>query len=294
MKIFNNFNSASISWFHCGGVIDYFCIVENIEELQEIVKNKHKYNDNILPIGAGSNILIRDGGFRGVVVKLAGDFLKIEKNDNQIIAGSGVLSKQVSQFAIKNNLVGAEFLDTIPGTVGGNVKMNAGCFGREIKDILFSVEVLLDTGEIKTFSNNDFIFSYRHSDLPKNAIVLNATFDLQIVENQLQMENAKKTLAEMQEYRKNNQIIGFTCGSTFANPIDQKGNKISVWKLLDECGLRGFRIGGAMFSKKHCNFILNDKKATANDIETLINTAKERVKEKFDIDLQTEIQIIGE
>ena len=294
VKIFNNFNSATISWFHCGGTVDYFCSVANLVELQSVVKNNHKYNNNILPIGAGSNILIRDGGFRGIVVKLAGEFLKLEKKDNQIIAGGGVLSKQLAQFAIKNNLVGAEFLDSIPGTIGGNIKMNAGCFGREIKEVLVSAEVLLDTGEIKTFSNNDFNLSYRHSDLPKNAIVLNAVFALQAAENQSQIENAKKALSEMQEYRKKNQIIGFTCGSTFANPVDEKGKKISVWKLLDDCNLRGFCVGGAMFSEKHCNFIVNDKKATANDIERLICEAKKRVKEKFDVDLHTEIQIIGD
>lgn len=311
MKIFENFDTGKISWFRCGGIADVFAIVENQTELLEVLeKYKDSYSQskgNIICVGAGSNILFKND-YKGLIIRLAGDFTKLKINDSkndQIIAGCGCLAKTLSQFAINNNLIGAEFLDTIPGSVGGIVKMNAGCFGKETKDIFYSADVLMD-GKIKTLDKDKMQFSYRHSVLKDSDIVLFATFDLQR-SSQGQIEESKKQTQEMQEKRKQNQIIGATCGSTFANieiindklkeiaiklGLPENSKVINSWKLIDEVGLRGYKIGGAMFSEKHCNFLLNTGKATANDIIALIEEAKNRVREKFDIELRVEVKIV--
>ena len=294
MKEFINFNSSKISWFRCGGDIELFIIVETLEELQNVYRKYNNYfiENKVVFIGAGSNILIREKGFKGIAIKLTGNFsdIKITKEDNEscfINAGCSVLSKQLSNYIINNNFIGCEFLDTIPGSIGGMVKMNAGCFGKEIKDILYSVDIFKD-GVVKTYLKDEIDFSYRHSDIADNSVVLSATF---IAKKGTEEEvlNSKNKIEEMRNNRKENQVIGFTCGSTFKNPAGY-----SVWKLLDEVGMRGYKIGDAEFSNKHCNFIINNGKATASDIENLINTAKQKVKEKFNIELEVEIRIFGE
>lgn len=294
MKVFENFDSSKISWFKAGGLIKYYVIVENIIELKEAISKYNKNNNKILVIGAGSNILIRDSGFNGLAIKLSGEFLDININKEItsncedevfITSGSGVLSKTLSKFAINNNLIGSEFLDTIPGTIGGNIVMNAGCFNREIKDILYCSNLFIDDN-VKVYYTEDFKFSYRHSEIPMNSIVLNATFKLK-KGNLQDIENSKNSILKMREQRKQNQILGATCGSTFVNP---DGN--SAWKLIDEVGLRGFEVGGAKISEKHCNFILNTGKATATDIEKLIKFIQKRVFDRFGIMLKTEIKII--
>ena len=292
MKEFKNFDSGKISWFRCGGKISVFCIVENIKELTQCLNTYKEYNNNLIVLGAGSNILIRDSGFKGLAIKLAGDFNKLELIDNdKIVAGSCVLSKTLANFALKNNLIGGEFLDSIPGTIGGEIFMNAGCFGKEIKDIFVECKCLID-GKIKMFNKKTLTFGYRHSSLPQNAIILDAIFQFKKGGIQ-EIEMSKQTLQEFQQHRKTNQIIGATCGSTFANPINKDGEKISAWKLIEAVGLRGVEIDGAKFSEKHCNFLINTGTATATSIENLINLAKTKIKEKFDIDMTTEIRIIG-
>jgi len=299
MKEFINFNSKEISWFRCGGKILVYCIVDNLNKLQFVLEKYEKYKNNILIIGAGSNSLIRDKGFDGLVIKLSGEFnnLKIKQHEteNDIIlltAGAAVFDKKVVDFAIENRLIGCEFLDTIPGTIGGAVKMNAGCFDKEIKDILFSTKLFIN-GKEEVLTEKDFLsFSYRKSSIPENAIILEATFKLK-KGTQNQLEESKNMILEMRKKRKENQIVGFTCGSTFKNPISNDGKKISVWKLIDEVGLRGFSIGGAKFSEKHCNFLINYNNANATDIENLILLAKQKVKDKFNIELEEEIKIFG-
>lgn len=296
MKEFIEFDSKNISWFRCGGKISVYCIVDNLLELKQTLEKYSRYKDKTLVIGAGSNILIRDRGFNGLVIKLSGDFNKIivdekETNKNNIFlnSGAGALDKQLSDFAIKNNIIGCEFLDTIPGTIGGAIKMNAGCFDCEIKDILHSVNILLNN-ETKTLTNKDLCFSYRKSVLPENAIILSATFSLKKGNNE-QIKKSENIIKNMRLKRKENQIIGATCGSTFKNPMTSENKRISAWKLIESVGLRGFRIGGAKFSEKHCNFLINDNKATATDIENLILLAKQKIKEKFNIQLEEEVKI---
>ena len=295
MQIYHNYNIGKYSWFKTGGNAEIFAIVENVEELQSLI-NKYD-NKDITILGAGSNCLIRDGGIDGLVIKLAGDFLKIDilnksnasiNNDDIcfVKAGSAVLSAKLSNFLISNNLIGGEFLDTIPGSVGGMIITNAGCFGGEVKDILLSADLLINN-HIDTYANKDLCFQYRASKVPKNAIILSAIFKMtQGNENDIIM--AKNRIQQMREKRKQNQIIGLTCGSTFANP---EGHR--AWELIDKVGLRGYKIGGAMFSEKHCNFIVNFNNAKAQDIENLIELAKQKVLDKFGIELKTEIRILG-
>ena len=295
MQIFHNYNIGKYSWFKTGGNAEIFAIVESINELQEVVSANSKKDITIL--GAGSNCLIRDGGIDGLVIKLAGDFLKIDilntsnvsiNNDDIcfVKAGSAVLSAKLSNFLISNNLIGGEFLDTIPGSVGGMIITNAGCFGGEVKDILLSADLLINN-HIDTYANKDLCFQYRASKVPKNAIILSAIFKMtQGNENDIIM--AKNRIQQMREKRKQNQIIGLTCGSTFANP---EGHR--AWELIDKVGLRGYKIGGAKLSEKHCNFIVNFNNAKAQDIENLIELAKQKVLDKFGIELKTEIRILG-
>ena len=295
MQIYYNNNIGKYSWFKTGGNAEIFAIIENVEELQSLI---HKYdNKDITILGAGSNCLIRDGGINGLVIKLAGDFLKIDilnksnasiNNDDIcfVKAGSAVLSAKLSNFFISNNLIGGEFLDTIPGSVGGMIITNAGCFGGEIKDILLSADLLINN-HIDTYANKDLCFQYRKSQVPKNAVIMSATFKFKIG-NENDMRLAQEKIKQMREKRKQNQIVGLTCGSTFANP-----EGYSAWELIDKVGLRGYKIGGAMFSEKHCNFIVNFNNAKAQDIENLIELAKQRVLDKFGIELKTEIRILG-
>ena len=295
MQIFHNYNIGKYSWFKTGGNAEIFAIIENVEELQSLI-NKYD-NKDITILGAGSNCLIRDSGIDGLVIKLAGDFLKIDilnksnasiNNDDIcfVKAGSAVLSAKLSNFLISNNLIGGEFLDTIPGSVGGMIITNAGCFGGEVKDILLSADLLIDNN-IKTYANKDLCFQYRESQVPKNAVIMSVTFKFKIG-NENDVRLAQEKIKQMREKRKQNQIIGLTCGSTFANP---EGH--SAWELIDKVGLRGYKMGGAMFSEKHCNFIVNFNNAKAQDIENLIELAKQKVLDKFGIELKTEIRILG-
>ena len=295
MQIYYNHNIGKYSWFKTGGNAEIFAIIENVEELQSLI-NKYD-NKDITILGAGSNCLIRDGGIDGLVIKLAGDFLKIDilnksnasiNNDDIcfVKAGSAVLSAKLSNFFISNNLIGGEFLDTIPGSVGGMIITNAGCFGGEIKDILLSADLLINN-HIDTYANKDLCFQYRESQVPKNAVIMSATFKFKIG-NENDVRLAQEKIKQMREKRKQNQIIGLTCGSTFANP---EGH--SAWELIDKVGLRGYKIGGAMFSEKHCNFIVNFNNAKAQDIENLIELATQKVLDKFGIELKTEIRILG-
>ena len=295
MQIYYNHNIGKYSWFKTGGNAEIFAIIENVEELQSLI-NKYD-NKDITILGAGSNCLIRDGGIDGLVIKLAGDFLKIDilnksnasiNNDDIcfVKAGSAVLSAKLSNFFISNNLIGGEFLDTIPGSVGGMIITNAGCFGGEVKDILLSADLLINN-HIDTYANKDLCFQYRESQVPKNAVIMSATFKFKIG-NENDVRLAQEKIKQMREKRKQNQIIGLTCGSTFANP---EGH--SAWELIDKVGLRGYKMGGAMFSEKHCNFIVNFNNAKAQDIENLIELAKQKVLDKFGIELKTEIRILG-
>ena len=282
-KLLKNINLAKYSWFQVGGDAEYFFEPENLEELQNFLKNNDK---NITIIGGGSNLLIRDGGVDGVVILLKNNFQNIELKDNILIADCGTLNSKLYNFAKNNNIGGYEFLGTIPGTLGGAIRGNAGCYGSEIKDFLISIEAIDFNGNIHNFSNEECNFQYRKNNLPENLIFTKAFLKADTKKEKNEIE---KTFNEMVEKRLNSQPHGVkTCGSTFKNPTEKP-----AWKIIQELGYQNKEINGAKMSEKHANFMINTSKAKAIDLENLGNLIIKEAKEKQNIDLEWEIRIIG-
>jgi UDP-N-acetylmuramate dehydrogenase len=283
-KFIENSPLKNHNWFKVGGMADYLFIPENLEDLIYFLKNKPK-SLQITIIGAGSNILVKDSGVKGCVIKLS-NFNSIKKiSETKLEVQSGVLNISLANFAKEEEIGGFEFISGIPGSIGGGIAMNAGCYGREFKDILLNVSAVDFDGNLHSFENIQCGFSYRNCSLSKNLIFITAIFNgyKDIKSNIQEKLDNIKTQREEQQPKK-----VLTGGSTFANP---EGNK--AWQLIDSVGLRGYKIGGAFFSEKHCNFIINDGTATALDIQSLINEAIKRVKDKHNIILHPEIKIIG-
>ena len=282
-KILKNINLAKYSWFQVGGNAEYFFEPENLEELQKFLKNNDK---NITIIGGGSNLLIRDGGVDGVVIFLKNNFQNIELKDNILIVDCGTLNSKLYNFAKNNNIGGYEFLGTIPGTLGGAIRGNAGCYGSEIKDFLISVEAIDFNGNIHNFSNEDCNFQYRKNNLPENLIFTKVFLKADIKKEKKEIE---KIFNEMIEKRLNSQPHGVkTCGSTFKNSTEKP-----AWKIIQELGYQNKEINGAKMSEKHANFMINTGKTRAVDLENLGNLIIKEAKEKQGIDLEWEIRIIG-
>lgn len=280
-----NYSLKNLNWFKVGGEADAFFIPQDIKDLQLFLKNKPQ-NISFFVVGAGSNILIRDGGFRGVVIKLSNLNKMSKVADYEVQVEAGCLNISVANFAKDLQIGGLEFLSGIPGSIGGAITMNAGAFAYEFKDVCKTVTGLNLQGELVTFTNEDMGFTYRQNSLEKPYVFIEASLQGQAKDEDeilIAMEKIKQSREESQPKKV------LTGGSTFTNP---KGFK--AWELIDRAGLRGYSIGGARFSEKHCNFIINDGTATANDIEDLINFAIKKVAEKFNIVLHPEIKIIGE
>ena len=284
-----NVNLASYSWFNLGGPAQYFYKAKDKNQLLEFLEEAKKEKLNITIIGAGSNILFRDKGVKGVVIKLGTDFsfVKLE-NKNIIHTGAATLDRKVSDFAKENNLSNLEFLSCIPGSIGGAIIMNSGCYDDDISKILLSIRVLnkhsLKEEEI---NKEDIKFLYRDTNLNKNFIVLSAKLK-GITSKQKFIEKKQSLLFQKKKKSQPNQIK--TCGSTFKNT--SKGKK--AWMLIKESGCHNFSEGNASISEKHCNFFVNNGKATSKDIETLIEKVRNRVLEKTGENLELEIKIIGE
>ena len=280
-----NYDTSLLAWFKTGGKADIFCLVSDEEEL-EIILNEIG-NMPIFVIGAGSNILIRDGGFNGIIIKLGKFFSHLSLFDkNTIIAGTSSLDKNVSNFALKHSLSKFEFLSCIPGTIGGGIRMNTGCYGEDISKILLSVQAMDLEGKIKIIYSKDIKFSYRKCNLDNNLIFISATLRGS-KENKL---NIKKKINYLVERKKKDQPSQVkTCGSTFKNPDNTK-----AWQLIKASGCAGMIEGDAYISKKHCNFFVNKKNANSQDLEKLIYKVKKKVFNQTGINLELEIQIIGE
>jgi UDP-N-acetylmuramate dehydrogenase len=291
-KIFSQFASrlrkdadlSKTNWFRVGGPAQYLFKPENTEDLAEFLA--------LLPpeipttiIGVGSNLIVRDGGIEGVVIRLGRAFATSHMDGEHVIAGGAMLDLNVALFACDHGFAGLEFLSGIPGTLGGAVRMNAGAYGSDISQVLVSCEAVLRSGEIKIFTNEEIGFSYRHSQLPESAIITRAVLKTTPGER---TEIATR-MQEIAQKREDTQPIrSRTGGSTFKNP---EGHK--AWELIDRAGLRGFSIGGAQVSDKHCNFLINTGDATAADLENLGNKVIEVVKAKTGITLEWEIKRIG-
>ena len=285
-----NTSMSKYSWFNLGGPAEFLFKPENKNQLIEFLKeNKKKDKFKITIIGAGSNILIRDKGVKGVVIKLGPSFSKINLIDKTIIeAGAGTLDRKISTFAKENEIGGMEFLSCIPGSIGGAVVMNSGCYGAEISNILHSINIIdLNKCEEREIKKNDIKFFYRGTNLPKDIIITSVKVKGKI--------NSKQTIEKIQNYMIERKKISQpsqikTCGSTFKNFNKDK----KAWQLIKETGCDQFKEGDAIISKKHCNFFVNNGKANSTDIEKLINRVKQTVNKKTGVDLELEIKIIGE
>ncbi len=282
---------APFTWFRVGGPAEVLFLPADADDLAQFLAALPA-RCPVLPIGVGSNLIVRDGGVEGVVIRLAGRaFAHIEPlGEAKIRAGAGALDAMVAKGAAKAGIAGLEFYVGVPGTIGGALTMNAGCYGRETKDVLLEATVLTRSGERVTIPASEFGFTYRHNALPPDLIFLDATF-------QGTPDAADAIAARMAEItgkRESSQPIREkTGGSTFKNPIGADGEKLSAWKLNDEAGMRGYRRGGAQVSEKHANFLINTGEATAADIEGLGEDVRAAVKAKSGIELQWEIKRVG-
>ena len=275
------------NWFNIGGKSKVFYRANSLKELINFLKVLNN-EEKIFILGAGSNTLINDNLFDGVVIQLAKNFNNISLlREEIIVAGSAVLDNSLSNFAMKNNIGGFEFLSCIPGTIGGGIKMNAGCFGKEFKDILISIQTIDNFGNIRTIPSNQIKFNYRENNLSDNLIFLSASF-------KGYSSNLKKIEVEMNKLKllkKKNQPTKIkTCGSTFKNPIMQTEKK--VWELIKESVPLDKSFGDACISQKHCNFLVNKGDAKFKDMKKLIDFVAKSVLEKTGISLEKEIKIL--
>ena len=274
------------NWFNIGGKTKIYYKADNLKELIKFLKKINQ--EKIFVLGGGSNTLITDQKYNGVVIKLSNNFNNISLlSDDIIIAGSAVSDKLLSEFAKENSLGGFEFLSCIPGTVGGGIKMNAGCFGREFKDILISIQAITKSGQVITIPVKEVNFKYRDSKLSDDLIFLSASFkgfkkNLNLIENEMIELKKKKELAQPTRIK--------TSGSTFKNPLDQTDKK--VWQLIKESVSVKKSFGDACISEKHCNFFINKGDAKFEDMKRLIEFVSESVLKKTGVKLETEIKIL--
>tara|TARA_B100001123_G_C15252201_1_gene1003219 strand:- start:648 stop:1556 length:909 start_codon:yes stop_codon:yes gene_type:complete len=284
-KFYFNYNICNYTWFKTGGKAELFCLVFDEEELKIILQNLDK-SLPLVVIGAGSNILIRDGGFKGLILKLGKGFNTLDSEQNLIKAGSAILDSNLSKYALNNSIGGFEFFSGIPGSVGGAIKMNAGCFGSETKDIVKKIYLFDRSGIKKKLDNREIGFSYRYSKLSESDVVISAIFKGKYTEK----NEIESKINEIKNNREISQPLKTkTGGSSFKNP---KGNYAA--KLIEEADCKGLVVGGAMVSNKHSNFIINLGNATANDIENLGKILQNKVMQKTNIFLEWEIKIIGD
>jgi UDP-N-acetylmuramate dehydrogenase len=276
---------APYVWFKCGGKADWLFEPADLEDLKEFLA-RLEGEMPIMALGLGSNMIVRDGGVPGVVIRLGKAFASVEaRRDKVLECGGGASGILVSSKARDAGIAGVEFLRGIPGTVGGFVRMNGGAYGREVSDVLIDCDVILPTGEFVTLPARDLEYSYRHSVLPEGAIVVAARFQgregisAEIGEEMDKIAAAREASQPLRTK---------TGGSTFKNPPGHK-----AWQLVDEAGCRGLKLGGAMVSEKHTNFLINTGEATSADIEALGEEVRRRVYEKTGITLEWEIQRVG-
>lgn len=286
MPLKQNESLAKYSYTKTGGQADIFAMPRNIEEAKALISFINEQHIPLTIIGNGSNLVIRDGGIRGIVVHF--DLLsKIKREENNIIAGSGAKIIAVSEFACEESLSGLEFACGIPGSVGGALYMNAGAYGGEISHVLVGATVLDQTGHLLYLEKNDLTASYRHSKIAsENYIVLEAVFQLTPAKKAV----IKTQMEELTRLRESKQPLEYpSCGSVFKRPTGYFAGK-----LIQDAGLQGLQIGGAQVSKKHAGFIVNVDHATATDYMKVIRHVQHVVKEKFNVNLETEVKIIGE
>lgn len=288
-KIKYNEPMAKHTSFKIGGPAQCFINAESVEEIKQICKVASKNDINLTIIGNGSNLLVTDNGINGIVVKVNIKKFELEfsNDDVSLIVGAGNKLGEIAQKLLRNEITGFEFAAGIPGTIGGAVRMNAGVYGKEMKDIVETVKCMDYDGNIYEKSNKDLEFEYRKSMFAKNKfIILEAKLKLQKGNAQY----IKDKMLEFEQSRKQKQPLEFpSAGSTF-----KRGTDFITAKLIDDAGLKGYRVGGAMVSTKHAGFVVNENNATAQDVLNLVKHIKQEVYKKFNKKIELEIQVIGE
>ncbi len=283
-KIYLNQNIGKLTWFRTGGFANIFIIVQDSEELEIILNEISEIKFYVL--GSGSNLLIRDKGFDGAILKLGKGFNNLSIIEDKLHVGASIQDVNLSNFALKNKIEGFEFFSGIPGSIGGAIKMNAGCYGSETKDNLESIEIYNKNYEKFKIINKDLGLSYRSSIIDNNQIISKAIFKIKFGNPEIikeKMRNIKKQRLLTQP------IKNKTSGSTFKNPPN-----LFAAKLIEEAGCKGMSFGNAYVSEKHANFLINNGDATANDLENLGKVIIEKVYNKFQIKLDWEVKIIGD
>ena len=281
-----NFDLSKSNWLGIGGKANFFFKPKELNDLQIFLRNNNQHFP-IIVIGSGSNLLIRDKGFEGVVIKFGKNFDYIKINNEIINCGPATQKTLLAETAANNNLTGFEFLYCIPGTIAGGIVMNSGCYGSDISKIVLSISVIDMNGEIKIINNKDINFSYRKSSLTKNQIITNIEMKgsflkkEKVIEIMRNLKN-KKDIEQPQKIK--------TGGSTFKNP--RNSNK-KAWELIKESGCADLRVGGIKLSKLHCNFLENLDGATSEDAENLIENIKQQVFKKTNINLELELEVVG-
>ena len=268
-----------------GGPADLMIFPKSKQDLIKVIEIINENKIQLTILGSGSNVLVSDNGIRGAVISLKNSLKQIEVDDNILYAECGTMLGKIVKHAVKNNLIGLENLNGVPGTLGGALIMNAGAWGGEISENLVHVEIMNSKNEIQKIQKKDLNFSYRQSSFNKDDILLSAKFNLKKADKDIIKEN----FIEAQSGRKKSQPLNKrSAGSLFKNP---KNN--SAGKLLDEAGLKGFSIGDAKISEKHANFFINDGDASSRDMLMLIKKAHKEVKDKFNVNLSLEVKLMG-
>jgi UDP-N-acetylmuramate dehydrogenase len=280
--------TALYTTFRIGGKADALCFVKSLAELQQLVSYLIHESIPFLVVGKGSNLLIRNGGFEGVLIILRDELAAIETpegNTPELTAGGGLGLSDLINYCCQKGLGGLEFLAGIPGTVGGAVAMNAGAFGEEVEGVVKNIQVLTPQGVLTTRNRSELAFSYRNLSLPEKSIVVRARF--RCVHKNREMVSGK--VSDYLKWRKATQPLEYpSAGSVFKNPLNDYAGR-----LIEEVGLKGKKVGGAMISAKHANYIVNIGEAKADDVLTLMDLARQKVKENTGIQLENEIRIIG-
>ena len=288
-KIYYEYDIKQLNWFNLGGLAKVFFKPNTLQELIFFLK-KFSNNLPIKVLGAGSNTLIRSGGYNGVIIKLGKYFSHLTRlDDHTLISGSAVLDKQLSNFALESSIAGLEFLSCIPGSIGGSIKMNSGCYGYDISKCIASIQTIDRNGVVRTIKSEKIKFFYRGSDLSNDLIFLSGTFK-GLKQDSKKIREKMEKLSALKKKSQPSRIK--TCGSTFKNPTGQTQKK--AWELIREAQCENMKIGSASISDKHSNFFVNQGSATSNDMENLINLVRKKVFSTTGIKLELELQIIGE
>jgi UDP-N-acetylmuramate dehydrogenase len=283
-RLTENAPLAPVTWFRTGGAAELMFRPADVADLAAFLAEKPR-DIPVTVIGVASNLLVRDGGIEGVVVRLGRGFVEVTTEGTEIIAGAGALDLNVALGCAMAGIAGLEFMCGIPGTVGGGVRMNAGAYGREFKDVLAAAEALDPVGQLRVMAPGEMGLTYRHCDVPEDWIFIRARFRGEPGAR----EAIARRMDEIQATREATQPIrARTGGSTFANPPGRR-----AWELIDQAGCRGLRVGGAMMSEQHANFLINTGSATAAEIEALGEEVRRRVLETTGIALDWEIRRVG-